>query len=188
MSYIFIIAGIFSYFSVPHPVLNWDMKESITITAEGEEDLLDRCLEGGVEVRYRFEMRYCTQGNYWFDDCDSKVVIIKSLQFSPLKETYTLESDRLGDEGKPELTTFNEKLPALKALRTVPNLKLSVLAKSRPVFSSPDDYVEVRIVSDCKGSVGGPLLDISHFVSFGLIKINRFDSGWLSFFLKNGKH
>lgn len=195
-----IFALIHLIFAVPQPVVNWasSVKDTINISSEGNEPLLDKCLEAGIEVRYRFQMRYCRRGSFWFDQCQDQWDEIKTIKYDPIKESYLVQSDRIGDEIKPSQALFSSKEEAIKMLSTIENADIDKI--SRGEYSEyksklsnknnqddqedlPRTYIGIKIVSDCKGSVGSTMLDISYYLTFGLVKVSRFDSGWVAFYL-----
>ena len=180
-----IFAWLYFLYQVPQPVVNWvtSGKESIDIVAEGREELLDRCVDAGIEVRYRFAMRYCTKGSFWFDDCEDEFVHIKNIRFDPIKENYSVESDSLGDNSTPEVDVFTDRSEAINKLKTLSNLRIKPLSRGRQIIQDKD-YIGIRVLSECKGSVGSTLLDMSYYLTFGLVKVSRFDSGWVAFYLK----
>ena len=146
---------------------------------------MERCLDAGVEVRYRYIMRYCTKGRFWFDNCGDNLVEVRSVRYDPLKESYTAQYDRHGDDIDPVILNITSRSEAYKILTTIPFVELEEISEGRNKNGQDRDYLGVRIISDCRGSIGSSLLDISNLLTFGMIKINRFDSGWIAFYLNN---
>lgn len=180
-----IITWLFILHAVPQPVVNWATKDKLQIIAQGREELLDRCIERGIEVRYRFEMRFCESGYLWFDDCEDQFVEIRSIHYDPLYETYRVNADRLDDINKPTSQTFTSREDAIRALTSLTPIALAELRRGVEPDNKDKEYVGVRVISECKGSIGSSLLDISNFLTLGLVKINRFDSGWVAFYLND---
>lgn len=172
-------------YAVPSPVANWvnSDRESIKIIAEGKEELLDRCIESGIEVRYRYELRYCVKGSMWFDECEDQWVEIKSIQFDPIKEIYLVESDLLDDEETPFKGSFSSLTDALQKLSSIESVNVEKIARGKYDKNNPRGYVGIRVLSECRGSVGNTLLNISYYLTFGLVKVSRFDSGWVAFYI-----
>jgi hypothetical protein len=183
--FVSIFAWVYLWFAVPSPVVNWASQnhDSMEIQADGSEELLNRCIEGGIEVRYRYEMRYCTKGSFWFDQCEDSWVEIKSLQYDPVKETYLIQSDLLDDKETPEKGGFSTLAEAQKALSTIQHVNIEKIARGKLNKKTERDYIGIRVLSECRGSVGNTLLDISYYLTFGLVKVSRFDSGWVAFYI-----
>lgn len=163
------------------PVVNWVGSDAVRIVAQGREELLNRCMESGIEVRYRFDMRYCRRRSGWFDSCSDQRSEIHILQFDPISEIYRVTVDRHGDEQGPIQHTYASSDEAYSVLTEIPAVPLQFVARDEAVSSDANHYVGVKVVADCKDSFGSSMLDISYLITFGLVKINRFDSGWIAF-------
>lgn len=187
LSLLFVLCFASAALAVPQPAVSWtsESHEAVNITVQEKEGILDRCLDAGVEVRYRYEFRYCIRGTVWFGECENVWVEIKTIKFDPIKETYLVESDRLGDDDSPYKGSFSSRSDAMSKMSNVPNFSMEKLARGEFKHTEDRGYVEIRVTSDCKGSVGNTMLDISYYLTFGLVKISRFDSGWVPFYLKN---
>lgn len=178
-----ILAWLSIVFAYPVPIVNWVNPSAIRVQAVGGEELLDRCIKSGIEVRYRYEMRYCRRRSGWFDDCRADRVEIRSIQYEPVNEGYQVIVDRLGDDQDPEKVAYPSLADAMQVVSVIEDVPLEFLFRGEldPQVRTNKDYVGVRIISDCKESFGSRLLDISYLFTFGLVKINRYDSGWIAF-------
>lgn len=176
---------LFAWFNVVmislQPVVNWVGNDSIKIVAAGQEELLNRCMESGLEVRYRFDMRFCRRRTGWFDWCGDQRSQIHILQYDPISESFKVTTDRHGDEEKPRQVIYNSLEEANNELTHIPSIPLSFIARDQDYLNQKNSYIGVKIVADCKDSFGSSILDISYILTLGLVKINRFDSGWIAF-------
>jgi Domain of unknown function (DUF4390) len=179
------IPGIFAWFAfifaAPQPVVNWAVGDTLKVMVEGREELLNRCLSGGIEVRYQFNLRLCRKRSAWFDDCEDIKKEIHGLQYDPVSDNYRVTIDRLGDQADPELYTYPTLEDGLARATRIDAFPLNILSEALPPLPRTNYYVGIRILSDCANSFGSSLLDISYVLTFGLVKVNRFDSGWIAF-------
>lgn len=178
----YLSALLFIIFAFPEPRMNWSNREAgeLRITLPGEQELLNRCIESGLQVSYRFKLRLCRRRAAWFDRCGDTITEIHSMQFDPISESYKVEVDRHGDASDPLSTTVATPAQARELAGRIPNLRISDLGGSTAKLS-PKSYIDVRVITDCKGGLDAAMLELSHMLTFGLVKIDRFDSGWVAF-------
>jgi len=181
----FLLALLLLVFAPPQIQVNWveqTGRRSIAVAVQGLDEMTARCKRSGLEVRYRFEVRYCEEARFWADSCEDSRLILHSMQYDPISQTFRVAEDRLGDDVPPAVETVEEESQALRKLATIPKLELSFLfpeiEKSAP---SPRGYVGVRLLTQCKGVNNETLERISYFLSLGMVRTSGFDSGWVSF-------
>ena len=166
----------------PDPKVNWaEQDKSVNVEVAGREELLNRCIESGLEVRYRFDLKFCRRRSIWFDKCKSTITEIHSMQFDPISESYKVATDRHGDNDAPISFSVSSAAEALTDASSLQKFPVAVLLKGRELPDNGDNYIGVRVVADCKGGLDSSLLDLSYFLTLGLVKVDRFDSGWIAF-------
>jgi hypothetical protein len=152
------------------------------LQVHGQDDLLEKCMQGALELRYRFKVKICRKRTAWFDDCKSEKIISQSLRFDPISETYKVTSDEIGDREPPRSMTLTSREDAVRELTGIPNLAFSSLKNDDPAFVMGErTYLRARVESECKGAFNETLANISTFLTLGLVKISGFDSGWIDF-------
>jgi len=174
-------------FGLPDFSINWtDRKfDSLTLQVRGYNEVQERCLKNGLEVRYRYELQLCRRRTGWFHACKEQRLIMHSLQFDPISQTYKVTRDRLGDDRpsqKNDVAAFEE---ALLLTSRVENLPLSFLAQDDTAFADRKRlYVSSRVMADCHGQYNATLARVGYFLTLGLIKVSAFSSGWIDFDLE----
>lgn len=182
-----ILAWFAVVFAFPDLHVNWTDAKGLRVVAGGSEELLDRCIEGGIEVRYRFLLRHCRRRVGWFDACEGNKMEVHALRRDPVSENYIVTVDRHSDEKSPAKNTFNELADARAALGTIDFIPLEFIAGGPPRAENKGYYVGVRVVADCKRDFSDVVLDLPYLLTFGLMKTNRYDSGWIAFELDGAK-
>ena len=179
------IHGLIAWFAVisafPNLTVNWVDNTGVHISADGREELLDRCIESGIEVRYRFLMRYCRKRVGWFDACDDERMEIHSLTRDPVSENYVVIVDRFSDDKRPEKSTFNELADARIAVSSIERMPLDFISENASELVQPGRYLGVKVIADCKRDFSDVVLDLPYLLTFGLMKTNRYDSGWIAY-------
>lgn len=173
-------------FGFPNLKVNWSGGEfnSVRITAEGKERLINQCIESGLEVRYRYEFRVCKRRFFWADSCEDDVVRVRSLQFDPISESYRVFFDIIGDREPAKIVTHTSLDEALQDVTTLVSPSLAELGfneKKYPPARAP--YLGVRVITDCKGDYSETFARISSVLTLGLVDVGTFDSGWVDFSL-----
>jgi hypothetical protein len=175
-------------FAPPQIQVNWvdpETSHAIAVSVSGLDEMTAQCKRSGLEVRYRFEVRYCQEAYFWSDPCERSRLILHSLQFDPISQTFRLSEDRLGDNEPPQTETIEDEQLALKKLASIPRLELDFLAAElKNAAPSSRGYVGVRLLTQCKGVNNETLERLSYFLSLGMVRTSGFDSGWVSFKLQ----
>ena len=178
----YLSALILLIFAFPEPRMNWvdKLTGAVRIEVPGDQELLSRCIESGLQLRFRFQFRLCRKRTGWLDGCGDDVKEVHTMQFDPASESYRVEIDRFGDADDPVATTVAGLVEARKMVAAVPDLALDDLGGDSKSLK-PRSYIGVRVVADCKGGLDSMMLELSNIVTFGLVRIDRFDSGWVAF-------
>lgn len=176
---------------VPELLVKWITPGSfdiLSVSVRGTDEVAAQCLKSGLELRYRYELRICREASFWYDRCGSNRVIVRSVQFDPITETFKLVRDRLGDENDPEVTSTDQEGVAIHSLSSINRLVLSDLfADDSDLLKESRKYMQVRLLTQCKGVSSRTVEKLSYFLSLGMLRTNGFDSGWISFKLEGAK-
>lgn len=181
-----VLAFIPLLFGFPDLTVNWSGGElsAVRIVADGKEEVISQCIQSGLEVRYRYELRLCKRRLLWADFCTDESVQTRTMQFDPISESYRVVVDKIGDREPAKITTFPTLDGALRAVNSLTSPSLDQLGFNEKDFpSSRLPYLGVRVVTDCKGDYNETIARISSFITLGLIDIGTFDSGWVDFAL-----
>ena len=173
-------------FAEPVPRVRWSGEgfDHIQVSLEGEDGLMDRCLNSGFTLHYRFTLQLCEKSSFWFDTCNDERQVRHSMSVDPLSESYSMESDRYGDVEGPQTTIINDAEEARYQYGQLQKLPLSFLVdENESVQYGEDSYVSVRVISHCEGEVNKTLSRISSFLTLGLVRISGFNTGWVDFVL-----
>lgn len=176
-----ILALIPIVFAFPNVEVNRAGVGAYRIEARGGHELISRCFESGIEVRYRYRLHYCRRRVGWYDDCGIERTEVRTVRFDPLAETYVVTIDRFGDDRDPQKISVTSAEEARRKVSAIESFPLSFLTSAPGAADAPDHYIGVRSIVDCKREASDVLLDIPYLLSLGLIKTNRFDSGWIAF-------
>lgn len=176
--------------AAPELRVNWfDKSESsLKVSVTGTSDILRECIESGLEIRYKYYAKLCRKRNYWADSCSAEQIETHAIQFDPISENYRVTVDIRDDNREPLVNhrpTLEEALTALSSIDAMPlesfdNFKDGVIGSGR-------EFISVRVVSDCKGEYNKALARISYFLTFGLMRISGFSTGWVDFNLAKSR-
>lgn len=161
---------------------------AVTIRAPGAEQEVAECLEGGREVKLRFQVRLCRKRNSWLDACAQERTQHHSISYDSITEAYKVVKDRLGDDADPVAVGIPSRDEAIEAALTAENVPLSFLARDESeLLGHERGYLQARSVFVCKGSVNRTLAQLSQILTFGVLNVVESDSGWLDFSAQSRK-
>ena len=168
--------------------VNWlsSSRDGVVIRASAQDDRINQCLQGGLQLRFKFETRICYRRNFWFDGCGTERIEVHSVQFDPIKEEYNVVADVHHDVDPPKGKTVKTAQDALNLATSLNQLAVAELDGASDL--APDRkgaYLGVRVLSECRGESGGILAIIPTLLSFGLIDSSISDSGWVGFNLEH---
>jgi hypothetical protein len=184
MSFVSLILSLPLVFALPDPLVSWTNAEhdAVKVEVAPSDELVSQCLDAGLEVRVRYEMRVCRRRVMWADSCEERRVQIHTVQYDPIREGYRVSADRLGDTSAPKVNLVAERFAALSLVFRIPELRLQDIGFSIeqfPMRKAP--FFGVRALADCKGDYNETLARISSFLTLGLIDFGSSDSGWVDF-------
>ena len=174
----------------PALTINFDAenKDLVNVTVNGEDDILQQCIDGGLRMSYRYELQICKRRAAWFDNCQDLRTVIHSLEFDPITENYVVRMDQHGDKEDPKVVTTKSSKDARASLANIKKLELSYLSEGDEKYvKSARSYISARVTTECQGDHNETLADISYFLSLGLIRISGSNSGWTDFNLSSRK-
>ncbi|MBX7137263.1 MAG: DUF4390 domain-containing protein [Oligoflexia bacterium] len=180
----YILFGLPLLFAVPDLKVRWEdvKQQAIHIEVSGQNEILEDCLKGGLEVRYRYELQLCRRRTGWFHACKERKVIMQSMQLDPIAQTYSVVKDRLGDDQPQENQTVDTRAEAVGAVSMVDRISLDFLSQHQPDFATKGDtYVGVRAFGECRGEYSELMSKIGYFITFGMVKVSAFNTGWIDF-------
>ncbi|MDC0358077.1 DUF4390 domain-containing protein [Oligoflexia bacterium] len=185
LSFLFVLP---IFFSFPEVKVLWKSRAEnvVSIIARGRNEVLEKCLKSGLEVKYRFKLQLCKKREAWFDTCKSSRVEIHRMVFDPISESYQVTIDRLGDDQEPKKVNVKEAEEAFDMLYLVEAMPLSYLARGDQRFvSSKRSYISTRVQAKCIGEYNETLSNIAYYLTFGIVDASDFDSGWDAFSLRD---
>lgn len=173
--FIFFLLWVVPVFAEPELLVNWQSPKQkiIELKLTGEDPDLDKCLNNGLEIRYRYEAKLCNK------TCAKKLVETRFLSWDPISKSYRIEMDRHRDNQNPEVRVLSEKSEALKILMLVKDINYS--------FWEPKsgNILRARAFSECHGEYSSTLKTLSYYLSLGLIRLGGFNTGWNDYHLFN---
>jgi len=177
-------------FAAPQGRVSWSdaSRKELRIRVEGKDELLGKCLKGGLEMEYEFEVQLCRRRAAWFDACAERLRDRHRLSLEPISGSYHFVSDRFGDEIGPQTHIISAQEEAVMALSEMNPVTLEYLAQADPkLMYSQNSYLRVRVQSHCRGDYNRTWARISSFLTLGLVRISGFDTGWMDFKLGLGE-
>ena len=179
-----ILAALPLLFALPEFRINWkdSRHDALNVSISGYNETVERCIESGLEVRYRYELQLCRRRTLWFHACKERNVVLQSLQFDPISEMYKVTRDRLGDDRGAVRTSAGTFEEGLAAASNVSDLPLGFLSGGDQAFvSDPRLYVSARVLATCRGEYNETLARIGYFLTLGLVKVSAFNTGRIDF-------
>ena len=179
-----ILAVLPFFLAPPEFRINWKdgAHEAINISIVGYNETIERCIESGLEVRYRYELQLCRRRTMWFHACKEKNVVLQSLEFDPITEAYRVLRDRLWDDRGAIKTSVSSLEEGLSAVSNVNDLPLEFLSGGDADFVSQQRlFVSARLLATCRGEYNETLARIGYFLTLGLVKISALNTGWIDF-------
>lgn len=173
------LAAILIFLS-PELQINWlnEARPAVEFNLIGEDKLFDKCLSRGQEIRYRFEFKLCKKRSL-FDDCSKEFVETHFLSWSPISNSYSMVVDRHRDQKLPQGIQYHTKQEAELAMRKISKLDILNLFNLNEV--SQKHYVHARAFSECRGEYNHTLVELSYYLTLGLVRLSGFNTGWYDY-------
>jgi hypothetical protein len=163
--------------------VKWDNPErtSVMIEVTKHDAGMEECRQSGAEVYYRYESEICVRRKSWGENCKKVLVNTRTLSVDPISETYSVVSDRWGDDVPAEKHSYTEYSQALVGLSQVPAVPIDLDEAERR-----RQFMNVRVRFICKGQSSALLTRLSQIITLGIAPAEGIDSGWQEFdFPKN---
>jgi hypothetical protein len=163
--------------------INWEDEnfKDLQINATEDPVELQKCLDTGLRQTAIFYFQVCKHRSIWFDPCLKVEASERVLRFDPLSQSYLLDEK---STFKYQVATgqFDAADPAFSAFLSIKGINLQELANHSEEFRlSKRSYASIRVMLACKGEKGDLLGEVSRLLSFGIVKLNEYDTGWVDF-------
>lgn len=154
-------------------------KDKLAVQLERDQNAEKYCLDNGLIVSYRYEFKLCRKRSWWLDSCTEPRIEVHNLKFEPISESYTVETDKLGDADRAQESL---SLSAEEAFDEVIHTEIepSSFALPRSQSTRPQ-YLQARVRYTCKGDRSAVIDRISNVISLGLVGLGTAESGWIDF-------
>ena len=172
------------FFAPPDFRINWqdEFHKTVNVSLSGYNETVLRCIESGLEVRYRFEFELCQRRTLWFHSCKEKKAVLQSLELDPISQSYEIMRDRLGDKRSGTKSSVSSRDEGLAAVSNVSELPLEFLSEGDDEFEAETKlYVSARVLATCRGQYNETLARIGYFLTLGLVRISALNTGWIDF-------
>lgn len=157
-------------------------RNSLNVSVQGADNFIYQCLDSGLELRYRFQLRLCRRRTGWLDGCDETRMVTHRVQYDPISQNYTIVYDTHGDEEGPNRIVVNSATEALESLSSLRSIEIEGLPREPERIIDPKkSYVSVRVTAECRGDGADILAQIPYILSFGAFNPSLSDSGWVAF-------
>ncbi len=175
-----ILLAITLLFAPPTLTLNWNSSErtDLKVQVAGEDEFIQRCAKSGLTVRYRYLVRLCRDRSLWFDACSEERMIIKSMRYDPITESYHLTTDLIGDGEDASTDTATALTEAFSYLNRLDRFPLSLVGAEPPYGGS---YITVEMSAGCKSEYSETFAKLSSVLSLGMVTSGVIDSGRITF-------
>ncbi len=186
-----ILIGLIAVFFFSPPIaLDWKggVKDSFSASFDVRQDpCAAESSVSGFNIKYRYKVLACKSKVGWRSDCGTPLTEIHEVKYDPIVEKFKVAVDRLNDGFEPRTVSFDTKEEALQHASRIEDIKLSELQAKTPKLKlgvGPDQFVRIKLYSECKGKFQEVISWVPYILTFGLIDRDDYDSGWLDFYLK----
>jgi hypothetical protein len=157
---------------------NWDNPEktAVKVFIIQHDESMEECRQSGAEVYYRYETEMCVRRKSWGENCKKVLINTRTLNFDPITETYSVVSDRWGDDDPAEKHSYTEWSQALSSLSEVTNIPVSLDQEERR-----RQFMNAKVRFICKGQSSALLSRLSQIITLGIAPAEGIDSGWQEF-------
>ncbi|MCB0332564.1 MAG: hypothetical protein KDD55_03635 [Bdellovibrionales bacterium] len=160
----------------------------LSVTGPIKPEFVQQCVQGGLDVEYRFLMQSCERRGSWFDSCSRTRKQIHKMSFDPVREAYRLVVDRLGDIEGPQVFHFSDLNRAIARMSSIPDLPADYFSQStEKSLREKTGYLSVRNITICKGEYSAFVSHLSYLFSFGFLYLVEEDSDWYDLPIENSQ-
>lgn len=162
----------------PHLVVQFN-DVGVRLAVQGRDEAMVRCVEAGLELRYRYDVELCRKRSWWFDSCADVKSEIATIRYEPVSDVYVVRRDLLGDGAEPSVARFMSAADAFDDGRVSNPISYSFLADGKEKLKKAERrYVRARGTSRCNEERDRTLSRVTQGLTFGLVKRHQFDSDW----------
>jgi hypothetical protein len=151
--------------------------QGLKVMLELSDAHIQECLNGGLEVRHRLELRLCRRRASWWDDCEDAQSIIRSVTYNPISESYNITSDQMNDEVAPVTSIATDADQATKLTQEFSFNTPKGFVRDR----QESHYVSVRARAVCQQDAKSLVAQIPYYLTFGIFRFAGVDSGWIDY-------
>lgn len=144
---------------------------------QGRNEFMEQCVQGGLELRFKYEFSICRRRSFWFDHCTDTRSEIVGLRYEPVSAVYVVTRDRLGDATGPQVHRHIALDSAFGESSEMAPMSEVFLTDGSSEFSRGRRYARGKVIVWCKQEKDQTLEHLAEGLSFGLARSNRFDSG-----------
>lgn len=164
-------------------------KQAVRIEAPHVRAQMVECVESARTGRVRFEYRVCQRRSSWFDQCGAVREELHTIDFENITESYRVSRDRMGDRQPARVDDIPLRSEALRTVSVVEALPLTAMVEdANDLRSLAAGYLQVRVVSSCKGGITKTLAHISRVITLGLVDMVEERSSWWDFDLRGFRY
>ena len=172
-------------------------RSTVQILAPIDSTLGRECFAAGLELEHRFLVKFCERVNKSGTVCGNTRKEVHNISYDPIQDAYRVVKDRLGDREDPRVRAHVGVEEAITDVGKVEGMPMWYVRglSSEPVKREDETDTEkngngpghkesllgIRIRTTCKGETNRVFVDLSYFLSFGLIDLYGYDSGWKYF-------
>lgn len=157
-------------------------RDSLNVSVQGTDNYIYQCLDSGLELRYRFQLKLCRRRTGWVDGCEETRMVTHRVQYDPISQNYTIVYDTHGDEEGPSRIVVGSSAEALEGLSSLRVIEIEGLPRDAERIIDPKkSYVSVRVTAECRGEGTDIIAQIPYILSFGAFNPSVSDSGWVAF-------
>lgn len=161
-------------------------RQAVRIEAPHVRAHMMECVDSARTGRVRFEYRVCQRRSAWFDHCGAVKEELHTIDFENITESYRVSRDRRGDRQPARLDDIPLRSEAMRTVSVVDSLPLTaVVEEASELRSLTTGYLQVRVVSSCKGGITKTLAHVSRIVTLGLVDMVEERTSWRDFDLRS---
>ena len=87
--------------------------------------------------------------------------------------------DQHNDQILPKGSQFDTREKANNAMRKISKLDILKLFNKSKI--EKNNYLHARVFSECRGEYNKTLVELSYYLTFGLVRLSGFNTGWYDY-------
>lgn len=167
----------------PTAAVRWKPdRKSLAVVFDHGDPAIEECIQSGLEVRYRIELKICHHRQGWFDGCMENQLITRTVQFDPIGENYKITTDLINDSAPPSSIIETDPDVAAEVLQ---NYIIEDFARpyQQSIIKKPDRvyYLSMRARGFCQQDEQSLIAQIPYYLTLGIFRFSGFDTGWVDY-------